>query len=97
MATTPSGRNFYYKRLTITKDEFQSSPDFDFGFQATSVMIVNDNEDDIIMFSFRKPYLDGELFCFDGPWVADGIGEGRLWVKVLTGKSVQVRVWAWRT
>ena len=40
-------------------------------------------------------YLDGELFCDDGPLVMDGLSEGKLWLKKISINDVQVRVWAW--
>lgn len=91
----PSRRNFFYKRLVISSTIFTNEHDIDFGFQATSVIITNDSTTDSIGFSFRKPYLDGELFCNDGPLVMDGLSEGKLWLKKISINDVQVRVWAW--
>ena len=89
-------RNFFYDRLLITESDFQTGPDLKFGFQATSVMIVNDSDEETLGFSFRPDFLDGELFGCDGPWVADGLGEGRLWFRKSGIPDISVRVWAWR-
>lgn len=91
----PSGRNFFYERLTISKTSFSNEHDLDFGFQATHIIISNDSTTDSIAFSFRKSYLDGELFCYDGPLVMDGLSEGKLWLRKISVNDVQVRVWAW--
>jgi len=96
----PTGRNFFYKRISVTEESFPSVAQIDFCFLATHVNITLDgdnNGEGILHFSFRKPHLDGELFCTDEPWVSDGISEGKLWFrKPVGGKDVQVRIWAWR-
>jgi len=95
VTVVPTGRNFFYQRLVVSSDIFTNEHDIDFGFQATHVIISNDSTTDSIAFSFRKPFLDGELFCTDGPLVMDGLSEGRIWFKRISINDVQVRVWAW--
>lgn len=93
-------RNFFYKKITLATSQltFPNKNQIDFGFHATHVIIVNDNVDNSIEFSFRKPNLDGEIFCSDGPLVMDGIAEDRLWFRVVgtPTETTQVRIWAWR-
>ena len=96
-----SGRNFFYKRITVSNNTFDANLKVDFGFQASKVMIVNDHPEATLSFSFRvnaTPNLDGELFGpADGPLAFDNVGEGRMWFhKDADDEDIQVRVWAWR-
>lgn len=88
-----SGRNFFYKNVQITDIAFPSTPQIKLPFMASKVIISNDS-DLQVDFSFLKPNLDGELFCEDGPITFDCLGEGRLWFK--SPGTAGVRVWAWR-
>jgi len=98
-----TNRNFFYERLTITADSFPSKSQIEFCFRATHVNITLDgdaNGDGEVHFTFRKTEgisHGGELYCTDGPWVADGVGEDKIWFKKPAGGvDIQVRVWAWR-
>lgn len=87
-------RNFFYQRLNVTDLDFPDQEQLAFGFQATRVIIVNDGPASSLTFSFLRPNVDGELFADDGPLILDGVGVGKLWLKV--DQPGDVRVWAWR-
>lgn len=91
--TTTGRRNFFYQRLNVADTDFPSEAQLNFGFQATRVIIVNDGNS-TLTFSFSRPHVDGELFKDDGPLIMDGVGAGKVWLKA--GAASSARVWAWR-
>ncbi|HHE40905.1 MAG TPA: hypothetical protein ENL10_05330 [Candidatus Cloacimonetes bacterium] len=91
-----SRRNFFFKELTIGSDTFPNKPHVNFGFEATRIIIVNDNNKHELHFSFLEDTLDGVLKPTDAPIVFDQLTEGRIWFKQPDNKDVKVRVWAWR-
>lgn len=97
---TSRKRSYFFKILNIPSSitEFQDAADIRFGFTPTRIIIVNDDTESDLSFSFQKPNLDGLLKKSDGPLVLDEISETQLWFKqsqTNAGKDVSVRVWAW--
>lgn len=113
MHNVPSGRQRFYEKVVLTADNIAESESdwrgdnssavkLTFPTQLTAVVIVNDNVDRSIEFSYDGKELDGELFCDDGPFSQDGLSEGYLYLRLPEGteldegEKVKVRVWAWR-
>ena len=91
-------RNFFYNKIAITATAFPSVAQFEFPFHSSKIIIINDATDDVaLIFSFRLPHIDGELFCSDEAIIFDGLAEDRVYMKLSAAGSAQVRVWAWRS
>ena len=86
-------KNFFYQRLDVGLKDFPSQAQVTIPFLATRLILSNDTDAEL-GFSFQGPNLHGELFCDDDPIVFDGISVGKVWFKSVSNSKV--RVWAWR-
>lgn len=74
----------------------------EFPTNLTSIIIVNDDEKNIIEFSFNGQDLDGEMFSDDGAISQDCTSEGYLYLRLpadadlKVDELIQVRIWGWR-
>jgi hypothetical protein len=84
----------FYSRITINDVAFPNQAQMVFPYEMTHVVISRGNENVKIDFSFLRPHLHGELFCYDQPISFDGLNVGKLWFRADT--QAEVRVWAWR-
>lgn len=85
--------NFFYERKEIGLRDFPDEAHMKIPFQATRLIIANDS-DAQVDFSFKKPALHGELMSHDNPVVLDGVNVGKIWFR--SPQNASVRVWAWR-
>ena len=91
-----TGRNFFYKRETVTVTAFPSAAQIQLPFRATHLIILLASKKEILNFSFKNPELDGELEPEDGPLVMDQLAIDKIWFKLDVAGSLSVRVWAWK-
>lgn len=89
-----SSKTFFYTRVKIAVKDFPSDAQIKIPFLASKIIISNDT-DPRLDFSFQAPHLHGELFCDDDPIVMDNLSVGKVWFK--SESSSEARVWAWRT
>ncbi len=88
-------RDHFYSKLTFTNLTFNKTPDFQLGFGANHLLIVNDSSQNDISFSFNGEDLDGELFknnsiTFDWKQV------NRIWFLTSSATpDTELRIWAW--
>lgn len=89
-------RTFFYKSISVNVAAFPDEAQIKLPFRANHVIIVNKNKQETLTFSFQRPDVDGELDHLDGPIALDGVSVDKFWFKAPTGKTISLRVWAWR-
>jgi len=87
-------RGRFYKRESITNIAYAQVPTFSWSFGANHLIIVNDSNQNIT-FSFNGEDDDGELFPRDKSISLDWTEGSKLWIKTSAASPTQVRVWAW--
>ena len=95
MSHSQERRDHYYERITVTALEFTDSPDVKLSFTILNggMMIMNDS-DEIISFSFNGEDIDGEIEPNDKWWAMDRLKQSRIWFKTTTPGS-KIRLVAW--
>ena len=86
-------KTFFYKTTEIGDKAFPDDAQIKIPFLASRLIISNDSEKKL-SFSFSPPDIHGDLFRDDNPIVFDGISFGKIWFKA--EENSNVRVWAWR-
>lgn len=92
--STMGSKTFFYKRIKVAIKDFESEAQVKIPFLATKIIISNDS-DPRLDFSFQAPELHGELFCDDDPIVMDNLSVGKVWFR--SESTSEARIWAWRT
>lgn len=96
--------NDVWKKISLKvldAEDNKISNKLDFPTNLTTVVISNDSER-CVEYSFNGRDLDGELICDDGPFSQDCTSEGYLFFRLPEGtileqdEKVQVRIWGWR-
>ena len=90
-------RKWTFKEIAINESTFPKKAQIEFGFTATSIMIIIDDDVESIEFTLHSDkQIDGKIKgnC-DGPLAWDGLAFNKIWFKGPDGKQVKIRIWAW--
>ena len=89
-------RKYYEVDVPVAVD-FTEEPQIKFPFTATHIIIIarSTTDNGKVEFSFLRPDLDGEIYCYEGPLAMDDVFESRLWCKSSTS-GMKLRVMIWR-
>lgn len=88
----------YFKKVTITNTAFTTSPDANFGFNASGLSLLNRGSI-VVEYSFDGENVHGDLNPSD-PSVGvtfDQRAENKVWLRLAIAGSAEVRIEAWGT
>lgn len=89
----------FFKESSVNNQPgFSKSPTWDFGFRATSMIIIIDSNsaNDWIEFSFDAGNsLHGKVIAEDRHIVFDWFDGQKIWLRGPSGRNVNYRIYAW--
>jgi len=75
------GRQNEYHPILVNNTRFSDAPTLEFDPLMRSVLIINDGNSDIVVFSFNGKDIDGEIKPLDGEISFANVEIGRIWFK----------------
>ena len=86
----------YFDEIEINVTEFPDTPQFNFNFRATSVIIYVEGMGVVTWsYSGNDSNIHGKLSSEQGSISFDGIDIDKIYMKTEEGKNPLVRIWAW--
>jgi len=89
-------RDHFYREIIINNTTFARLANVVFDFQASTIIIINDEDKREISFSFNGSDLDGKLLKRERISM-ENKHQSKIWVKTdsATGSGTKIRIWAW--